>query len=132
MGRDALGVPGPMGARSVVRRAAHRRRSTARQRDQLDAAEPVATRAAMSMIERDFAGAVVQLDAMGGASRAALARLWASEWLVEHGRTAEASPFLEHSLAFWRSSARPRTRVAASHCSQPPRELLTAWTTRRV
>ena len=58
---------------------------------------------AASMIERDFAGAVAQLDAMGAASCAALARLWAAEWLVERGRTAEASTFLEASLAFWRS-----------------------------
>ena len=58
---------------------------------------------AASMIERDFAGAVAQLDAMGAASCAALARLWAAEWLVEHGRMAEASTFLKDSLAFWRS-----------------------------
>ncbi len=56
-----------------------------------------------SMIDRDFAGAVAQLDEMGAASSAALGRLWASEWLVEQGRTAEASTFLEDSLAFWRS-----------------------------
>jgi tetratricopeptide (TPR) repeat protein len=59
--------------------------------------------AAASMIERHFGDAVTQLDEMGAASCAALARLWAAEWLVEHGRTAQATPFLEHSLGFWRS-----------------------------
>ena len=58
--------------------------------------------AAASMIERDFPGAVAELDAIGAASCAALAGLWASEWLVEQGRAADA-PFLERSLAFWRS-----------------------------
>ena len=56
-----------------------------------------------AMIDRDFAGAAAQFDEMGAASLAALVRLWAAEWLVEHGRTAQATPFLEHSLAFWRS-----------------------------
>jgi class 3 adenylate cyclase/tetratricopeptide (TPR) repeat protein len=58
---------------------------------------------AASMIDRDFAGAAAQLDEMGAASLAALVRLWAAEWLVEHGRTAQTAPFLERSLAFWRS-----------------------------
>jgi tetratricopeptide (TPR) repeat protein len=60
-------------------------------------------RVASSMIERDFIGAVERLDEMGAASCAALARLWSSEWLVENGRPADAAPFLEPSLAFWRS-----------------------------
>jgi class 3 adenylate cyclase/tetratricopeptide (TPR) repeat protein len=60
-------------------------------------------RVASSMIERDFEEAAGQLDEMGAASCAALARLWTSEWLVENGRPADAEPFLEHSLAFWRS-----------------------------
>jgi hypothetical protein len=77
---------------------------------------------AASMIDRDFAGAVAHLDEMGAASVAALARLWAAEWLVEHGRTAQATPFLEHSLAFWRSVGASAYTRAASRCSQPPRE----------
>jgi class 3 adenylate cyclase/tetratricopeptide (TPR) repeat protein len=76
-------------------------------------------RAAASMIERDFAGAVTQLEEMGAASCAALARLWTSEWLVEQGRAAEARPFLERSLAFWRS-------VGASAYAQRGESLLAA------
>jgi hypothetical protein len=56
-----------------------------------------------AMISRDFAAAAVRLDEMGAVSAAALARLWAAEWLVEQGRRAEASEYLERSLAFWRS-----------------------------
>ena len=56
-----------------------------------------------SMIDREFPVALAQLDEMGAVSDAALASLWASEWLVEQGRRAEASPFLQRSLAFWRS-----------------------------
>jgi hypothetical protein len=59
------------------------------------------------MIERDFTGAVDQLEEMGAASCAALARLWTSEWLVENGRAADAPQFLEPSLAFWRSVGAP-------------------------
>jgi class 3 adenylate cyclase/tetratricopeptide (TPR) repeat protein len=59
--------------------------------------------AAASMIERDFSASFARLDDMGAASSAALARLWAAEWLVEEGRPAEAGPFLQQTLAFWRS-----------------------------
>ncbi|HEU5405717.1 MAG TPA: AAA family ATPase [Gaiellaceae bacterium] len=59
--------------------------------------------AASAMIRRDFAVAAARLDEMGGVSAAALARLWAAEWLVEQGGRAEASEYLEPSLAFWRS-----------------------------
>jgi class 3 adenylate cyclase/tetratricopeptide (TPR) repeat protein len=64
-------------------------------------------RVASAMIERDFTGAVDQLEEMGAASCAALARLWTSEWLVENGRAADAPQFLEPSLAFWRSVGAP-------------------------
>ncbi|HEV8236756.1 MAG TPA: hypothetical protein VGP84_19220, partial [Gemmatimonadaceae bacterium] len=56
-----------------------------------------------SMAGRDFVSAANRLDEMGAVSSAALARLWASEWLVESGRRAEAADFLEQSLRFWRS-----------------------------
>jgi hypothetical protein len=59
--------------------------------------------ATVSMIDRDFASAATRLDEMGAVSCAALARLWGSEWFVEHGRRQEALGFLEPSLAFWRS-----------------------------
>jgi predicted ATPase/class 3 adenylate cyclase len=55
------------------------------------------------LIRRDFAIAADQLDEMGAVSAAALARLWAAEWLVEQGRRLEASEYLERSVAFWRS-----------------------------
>jgi hypothetical protein len=76
-------------------------------------------RVASAMIERDFTGAVDQLEEMGAASCAALARLWTSEWLVENGRAADATPFLERSLAFWRS-------VGASAYAQRGESLLAA------
>jgi hypothetical protein len=59
--------------------------------------------AGASLIRRDFAAAETLLDEMAAASSAALARLWAAEWHVEHGRRPEANPGLERSLAFWRS-----------------------------
>jgi hypothetical protein len=59
--------------------------------------------AAAFLIGRDFASAVAALDDMDAVSCAALARLWAAEWLVEHGRRAEAIPYVEESLSFWRS-----------------------------
>jgi len=55
------------------------------------------------LIRRDFAVAADHLDEMGAVSAAALARLWAAEWLVEQGRRLEASEYLERSVAFWRS-----------------------------
>ena len=58
---------------------------------------------AASLIGRDFRSAADRLEMIGAASFAALARLWASEWFVEHGREAEAADYLEQSLAFWRS-----------------------------
>jgi hypothetical protein len=61
------------------------------------------TEVASALIRRDFAAAVARLDGMGAVSVAALARLWAAEWLVEQGRRAEASEHLERSVAFWRS-----------------------------
>jgi class 3 adenylate cyclase len=61
------------------------------------------TAAVMSLIGRDFASAATQLEEMGAVSSAALARLWAAEWLVERRRRPEASRYLEPSLAFWRS-----------------------------
>jgi tetratricopeptide (TPR) repeat protein len=62
---------------------------------------------ASTMIRRDFAAAATCLDEMGAVSVAALARLWAAEWLVEHGRRAEANEYLDRSLAFWRSVGAP-------------------------
>jgi class 3 adenylate cyclase/tetratricopeptide (TPR) repeat protein len=59
--------------------------------------------AGASLIRRDFAAAETLLDEMAAASSAALARLWAAEWHVEHGRRPQANPGLERSLAFWRS-----------------------------
>ena len=73
------------------------------------------TGAVISLIGRDFASAANQLEEMGAVSPAALARLWAAEWLVERGRQPEASRYLEASLAFWRSVGAPAyTRRAAS------------------
>jgi hypothetical protein len=56
-----------------------------------------------AFIERDFDKAAAQLDSMAAISGAALARLWAGEWLVEQGRHAEAAAQLERALPFWRS-----------------------------
>jgi class 3 adenylate cyclase/tetratricopeptide (TPR) repeat protein len=58
---------------------------------------------AASLIRRDFNAAAKQLEDMGATSAAALARLWGAEWLVEHGRQAEANHHLQRSLAFWKS-----------------------------
>ena len=58
---------------------------------------------AAAMIRRDFAAAAFRLDEMGAISAAALARLWAAEWLVEQRRSAEATEYIERSVAFWRS-----------------------------
>ena len=55
------------------------------------------------MISRDFDPAATLLEEMGALSCAALARLWASEWLVDHDRRLEARQFLVRSLAFWQS-----------------------------
>ena len=59
--------------------------------------------AAASMISRDFASAASCLDEIEAVSCAALARLWASELLVDQGRRSEALGFLGRSLAFWQS-----------------------------
>jgi class 3 adenylate cyclase/tetratricopeptide (TPR) repeat protein len=56
-----------------------------------------------AFIERDFDKAAAQLESMAAISGAALARLWAGEWLVEQGRHAEAAAQLERALPFWRS-----------------------------
>jgi class 3 adenylate cyclase/tetratricopeptide (TPR) repeat protein len=56
-----------------------------------------------AFVERDFDKAAAQLESMGSISGAALARLWAGEWLVEQGRHAEAAVQLERALPFWRS-----------------------------
>jgi class 3 adenylate cyclase/tetratricopeptide (TPR) repeat protein len=58
---------------------------------------------AAAMIRRDFAAAAFRLDEMGAISAAALARLGAAEWLVEQRRSAEATEYIERSVAFWRS-----------------------------
>jgi predicted ATPase/class 3 adenylate cyclase len=59
--------------------------------------------AVQSMMSRNFDSAASSLEEMGAVSWAALARIWASEWLVEHDRRLEARGFLERSLAFWQS-----------------------------
>jgi class 3 adenylate cyclase/tetratricopeptide (TPR) repeat protein len=56
-----------------------------------------------AFVERDFDEAVAQLESMPATSLAALARLWAGEWLVEQGRHADAAAQLERALPFWRS-----------------------------
>ena len=56
-----------------------------------------------AFIERDFDKATAQLESMASISGAALARLWAGEWLVEQGRHADAAVQLERALPFWRS-----------------------------
>ena len=76
-------------------------------------------RAAASLLDGDFGRAAAQLDEMGAASCGALARLWSSEWLLEHGRSADARPFVEQSLVFWRS-------VGASAYAQRGESLLAA------
>jgi hypothetical protein len=58
---------------------------------------------AAAFIERDFDQAAAQLESMAAISDAALARLWAGEWLVEQGRHADAAVQLERALPFWRS-----------------------------
>jgi class 3 adenylate cyclase/tetratricopeptide (TPR) repeat protein len=55
------------------------------------------------LIGRDFAAAATQLDELGAAFPAALARLWGAEWLVEDGRQPDANAQAERTLAFWRS-----------------------------
>ena len=73
------------------------------------------TVAVRSLIRRDFASAANQLEEMGAVSPAALARLWAAEWLVERGRQPEGSRYVEASLAFWESvGATAYTRRAVS------------------
>jgi class 3 adenylate cyclase/tetratricopeptide (TPR) repeat protein len=56
-----------------------------------------------AFIERDFDKAAAQLESMAAVSAAALARLWAGEWLVEQGRHGDAAVQLERALPFWRS-----------------------------
>jgi hypothetical protein len=56
-----------------------------------------------AFIERDFGKAAARLESMAAISDAALARLWAGEWLVEEGRHADAAVQLERALPFWRS-----------------------------
>jgi tetratricopeptide (TPR) repeat protein len=57
-----------------------------------------------AFIERDFDKAAAQLESMAAVSAAALARLWAGEWLVEQGRHGDAAVQLERALPFWRSA----------------------------
>jgi tetratricopeptide (TPR) repeat protein len=57
---------------------------------------------AADLIRRDFSRAAAKLEEMGALSCAALARLWAAEWLVEQGRRADAAGYVDASLAFWR------------------------------
>jgi tetratricopeptide (TPR) repeat protein len=59
--------------------------------------------AAASLLSHDFDSAASRLDEMEAVSCAALARLWASEWLLDQGRRSEALGFLERSLAFWQA-----------------------------
>jgi class 3 adenylate cyclase/tetratricopeptide (TPR) repeat protein len=66
-----------------------------------------------SLIRRDFNDAAAQLDEIGAASPAALARLWGAEWLIEQGRQKEANVLLEPSLVFWHSVG-ARSYVARS------------------
>jgi hypothetical protein len=68
---------------------------------------------AAALIRRDFDAAAAQLDDMGAASPAALARLWGADWFVEQGRQKEANVLLEPSLAFWHSVG-ARSYVARS------------------
>jgi tetratricopeptide (TPR) repeat protein len=56
-----------------------------------------------AFIERDFDKAAAQLESMAAVSAAAMARLWAGEWLVQEGRHADAAVQLERALPFWRS-----------------------------
>ena len=56
-----------------------------------------------AFIGRDFDKAAAQLESLAAFSAAALARLWAGEWLVEQSRHAEAAEQLERALPFWRS-----------------------------
>jgi hypothetical protein len=56
-----------------------------------------------AFLERDFDKAAAQLESMAAISAAAMARLWAGEWLVEQGRHADAAVQLERALPFWRS-----------------------------
>jgi class 3 adenylate cyclase/tetratricopeptide (TPR) repeat protein len=56
-----------------------------------------------AFVERDFDKAAAQLESMAAISSAALARLWAGEWLVEEQRQADAAVQLERALPFWRS-----------------------------
>lgn len=70
----------------------------------IDALHPTPwLQAAALLIRRDFDTVARELDDMGAVTEAALIRLWGAEWLVEHGRQAEANPQLELSLAFWKS-----------------------------
>jgi class 3 adenylate cyclase/tetratricopeptide (TPR) repeat protein len=56
-----------------------------------------------AFVEREFEGAATTLETIGALSGAALARLWAGEWLVEQGRHADAAVQLGRALPFWRS-----------------------------
>jgi hypothetical protein len=59
--------------------------------------------AATSLLRRDFGTAAATLDEIGAAAAAAHVRLWGAEWLVDHGRQADANVQLERSLSFWRT-----------------------------
>jgi tetratricopeptide (TPR) repeat protein len=56
-----------------------------------------------AFVERDFEKAAARLESMSATTDAALARLWAGEWLAEEGRHADAAVQLERALPFWRS-----------------------------
>ena len=74
-----------------------------------------------AFVERDFDKAAAQLESMASVSGAALARLWAGEWLVEQGRHADAA--VQSSSARFLSgvrSARGGIYAGASRCSLPP------------
>jgi hypothetical protein len=59
--------------------------------------------ATRAVLRDDFVRAADQLDQIGDAELAALARLRGADRLVAEGRRAEADEQLQRSLAFWRS-----------------------------
>jgi hypothetical protein len=63
--------------------------------------------AATALVRHDFVAAAATLEEMGAIAMAAEVRMWAGEWLEEHGRRSDASVQLERSLTFWHSVSAP-------------------------
>ena len=63
--------------------------------------------AATALVRHDFVAAAATLEGMGAIAMAAEVRMWAGEWLEEHGRPSDASVQLERSLTFWHSVSAP-------------------------